>query len=75
MIVLIVRQFAAYVIQIFLGAHLLSNPRAAGPLGSLTSWNGSQPGQWRSRCRVGRPGSARGWVAACGPCAAVPPAM
>ena len=37
MIVLIVGQFAAYVIQIFMGADLLSNPRAGGPLGTLTS--------------------------------------
>jgi hypothetical protein len=37
MIVLVAGQFAAYVIQIFLGADLLSNPRAAGALGSLTS--------------------------------------
>ena len=31
MIVLIAGQFAAYVLQIVLGAELLSNPRAAGP--------------------------------------------
>jgi hypothetical protein len=37
MIVLIVGQFAAYVFQIILGARLLGNPRAGGPLGSLTS--------------------------------------
>jgi hypothetical protein len=37
MIVLIAGQFAAYVIQIVLGAELLSNPRAGGPFGPLTS--------------------------------------
>jgi hypothetical protein len=37
MIVLIAGQFAAYVIQIVLGAELLSNPRAVGPFGPLTS--------------------------------------
>ncbi len=37
MIVLVAGQLAAYVIQIFLGADLLSNPRAGGALGSLTS--------------------------------------
>ena len=37
MIVLIAGQFAAYVLQIFLGVELLGDPRAAGPLGRLTS--------------------------------------
>jgi hypothetical protein len=37
MIVLIAGQFAAYGIQIVLGAELLSNPRAGGPFGPLTS--------------------------------------
>jgi hypothetical protein len=37
MIVLIAGQLAAYVLQIVLGAELLGNPRAAGPLGPLTS--------------------------------------
>ena len=37
MIVLIAGQFAAYVLQIVLGADLLSNPRGAGPLSPLTS--------------------------------------
>ena len=37
MIVLIAGQFAAYVLQIFLGVELLGNPRAAGPLGRLAS--------------------------------------
>jgi hypothetical protein len=37
MIVLVAGQFTAYVIQIFLGAHLLGNSGAGGSLGSLTS--------------------------------------
>ena len=37
MVVLIAGQLAAYVLQIVLGAELLSNPHAAGPLGPLTS--------------------------------------
>jgi hypothetical protein len=37
MIVLIAGQLAAYVLQIVLGAELLSNPRATGPFGPLTS--------------------------------------
>ena len=37
MVVLIAGQLAAYVLQIVLGAELLSNPRAVGPLGPLTS--------------------------------------
>jgi hypothetical protein len=37
MIVLVAGQFAAYVIQIFLGAHLLGDRGAGGSLGSLTS--------------------------------------
>jgi hypothetical protein len=37
MIVLIAGQFAAYVFQIILGARLLGNSQAGGPLGSLAS--------------------------------------